>query len=215
MADAGWYPDPNDAAAERWWDGNAWTTATRPATAPGYPPPAAPTQPDAGQPWMGPPAGYAPGWAGATAPMGTSWGKRAAAYLIDVAIAGVPMAVAYVVGIVLALAGSDSGALVALAALLIAVAALWSIGFNIYNLIIVQGRTGQSYGKRYLKIRLVGDQTGQPIGAGSVLVRYLAGSAFSSFTCGIGGIVDLLFPLWEPQRKRLIDKWLHYSVVDV
>lgn len=27
----GWRPDPEDVAFERWWDGVAWTSQTRPA----------------------------------------------------------------------------------------------------------------------------------------------------------------------------------------
>ena len=37
MAQAGWYPDPSDAANLRWWDGERWTehvTAARPQDAP-------------------------------------------------------------------------------------------------------------------------------------------------------------------------------------
>ncbi len=30
---AGWYGDPNDAAQQRWWDGTAWSAATRPVPA--------------------------------------------------------------------------------------------------------------------------------------------------------------------------------------
>jgi membrane protease YdiL (CAAX protease family) len=41
MTTPGWYDDPRDPAAIRWWDGSAWTahTAHRPLTAPGYGPP--------------------------------------------------------------------------------------------------------------------------------------------------------------------------------
>ena len=28
----GWYPDPRDGSVERWWDGTAWTDATRPVS---------------------------------------------------------------------------------------------------------------------------------------------------------------------------------------
>lgn len=31
MTIAGWYPDPDNSAEIRWWDGSRWTTDTRPA----------------------------------------------------------------------------------------------------------------------------------------------------------------------------------------
>lgn len=47
---AGWYADP-DGAGERWWDGAAWTSSTRPfATPPSVPPPQPATPADAPQP---------------------------------------------------------------------------------------------------------------------------------------------------------------------
>lgn len=54
---AGWYPNPQDSAQSRWWDGHAWTdhtNATPPATVvPSMAPPAPPTapaaMPDSGQ----------------------------------------------------------------------------------------------------------------------------------------------------------------------
>lgn len=45
---AGWYPDPEDATAERWWDGAGWTDHRRPSTvAPVAPPVTAPAAPAA------------------------------------------------------------------------------------------------------------------------------------------------------------------------
>ena len=40
---ANWYPDPNSELQQRWWDGNGWTTSTRP-----LPPPAQPLPPSSG-----------------------------------------------------------------------------------------------------------------------------------------------------------------------
>ncbi len=42
---AGWYPDPSDESAQRWWDGQRWTAVTRPAGTTGPDPDPAPAQP--------------------------------------------------------------------------------------------------------------------------------------------------------------------------
>lgn len=52
---AGWYPNPENPATERWWDGTAWSDQTRPAGGALPPPPAAP--PGYGAPGYGAP-GY-------------------------------------------------------------------------------------------------------------------------------------------------------------
>ncbi len=244
MADAGWYPDPSDATAERYWDGSTWTTSTRLSTAaaapppppvgfePVYQPPTAPPyqpsqfqQPYPSQPPYPPqyqqpyPAYGAPGVPGAVVaiPMNAPIGKRIVALLIDSALAAGPLLVAYVIFIVLVgitANSSGSGVGAALAAFLVFAAILWAIGFGVYNTIIRQGRTGQSIGKAHQKLRLVRDIDLQPIGAGMAAVRYFVPALISNVTCGIYGIVDYLFPLWEPNRKRLSDKWLNFSVVE-
>ncbi len=80
MPDSGWYPDPSSPDSERYWDGNAWTTSTRPLQAtppapsyeqpsyeqpsyeqPGYGQPAAP-QPSYEQPAYGQPAAPQPSY---------------------------------------------------------------------------------------------------------------------------------------------------------
>ena len=251
MADAGWYPDPSDATAERYWDGTAWTVSTRPSTTaqdqppttPPYQQPATPPyqQPATApyQPPLGPPqfqqpygaqqpyppqyqqpypaygAASVPGTVAAI-PMNAPIGKRIVALLIDSALAAGPLVVAYVLFGVLVMATDGSGGPGAVIAILLLFAAiLWAIGFGVYNTIIRQGRTGQSIGKGHQKLRLVRDADLQPIGAGMAAVRYFVPALISNVTCGIFGIVDYLFPVWEPNRKRLSDKWLNFSVVEV
>jgi hypothetical protein len=50
---AGWYPDPSDAAAQRWWNGAQWTEHVAPAT-PVVPPVAAPVVPPVAAPVAAP-----------------------------------------------------------------------------------------------------------------------------------------------------------------
>ena len=62
MADAGWYPDPSDPTAQRYWDGSAWTEhkapapGGQPAYQPAYATPAAYGQPAYG--YVQPAYGY-------------------------------------------------------------------------------------------------------------------------------------------------------------
>lgn len=91
---AGWYPDPQDATHQRYWDGTAWTGHTAPATptAPAQPPQptppvtvptppvAVPTPPTATPAW----SPMTPG-GGLPAAAKTAWYKRKA-FLIPVGI---------------------------------------------------------------------------------------------------------------------------------
>ena len=152
----------------------------------------------------------------AAIPMNAPIGKRLVALLIDSVLAAGPLVVAYVIFVGVAATTADSnGAGAAVAGLLMLATILWSIGFGVYNTIIRQGRTGQSIGKGHQKLRLVRDTDLQPIGGGMAAVRYFVPALLSNVTCGIYGIVDYLFPLWEPNRKRLSDKWFNFSVVEV
>jgi uncharacterized RDD family membrane protein YckC len=92
--------------------------------------------------------------------------------------------------------------------IVIFVLSLGSLGWNIYNRWITGGRTGQSLGKRVTKIKLISEQTGQPIGAGNAFLRdivhYLDGIAY----------VGYLWPLWDEKRQTFADKLMRTIVVD-
>lgn len=72
--------------------------------------------------------------------------------------------------------------------------ALWNFGFQ-------QGRTGSSLGKGVLKFKVVGQNTGQPVGFVASVVRQVA-HAVDAVICYVG----FLFPLWDDKRQTLADK---------
>jgi uncharacterized RDD family membrane protein YckC len=84
---------------------------------------------------------------------------------------------------------------------------LVAIAFWIYNRCVLAGR-GQSLGKRAMNIKLVSEETGQPIGTLMAFVRDIC-HILDSFVCYIGW----LFPLWDAKRQTFADKIMRTVVV--
>jgi uncharacterized RDD family membrane protein YckC len=63
------------------------------------------------------------------------------------------------------------------------------------------GPTGQTVGKRLMRIRVVDDNTGRPIGRGRAGVRHL-GRIVSALPLFLG----YLWMLWDPQKQAWHDK---------
>lgn len=167
---------------------------SNPPPPPGFSPPPGSNPP--------PPAGYQAYQPGAASVGATpaNFGQRAIAYLIDVAlvipiliVGGILFAVSDVLGLIVMILGT--------------------LAYVIYNLYYLQGTTGQSIGKKQQQIKLVRDSDGQPVGGGMAFLRYLLAGAISNFTCGIYGLLDYLWPLWDNDKKRLTDKILKFAVV--
>jgi len=78
---------------------------------------------------------------------------------------------------------------------------LVSLGIWIYNRSIMMGRTGQSWGKQVLNLRLVRMADGQPMGGGMCFVRDLA-HILDAIPCYVG----FLFPIWDARRQTFSDK---------
>jgi len=72
----------------------------------------------------------------------------------------------------------------------------WSI-----EILIRQGSSGQTVGKQALGLKLVGADTGQPIGAGKTFLRQLT-HILDGAACYIG----YLWPLWDEKRQTFADK---------
>jgi uncharacterized RDD family membrane protein YckC len=192
-------------------------------------PPTQPPPPPAGPPVTPQPTGPPPATYGGPPPGGppySEWWKRVVAAIIDGLIITIPGS------ILLALLGlgtfagaeitcdpntgvctTDAGPGVFIGFLVsMLVYAAIAIGYQVY---FNGGEKGQTVGKMAMKIRVRDDATGGPIGYGKAFLRWLVGWALGIFTCGIGLLIDLLFPLWDPKRQTLHDKAANSVVIDV
>ena len=68
------------------------------------------------------------------------------------------------------------------------------------------GKWGQTIGKRALGIRVVRSVDGGPIGYGTAAWRVVFTYLISIVTCGLGGLLDDLWILWDQRKQALHDK---------
>ncbi len=182
---AGWYyaqGDPPDT--QRYWDGTQWQGG-----------PQAVSQSASG---IG-----SGGFAGAVgSPKYANTGARFVAYLIDVAI----LIPAYIVALIIGgIAGAISDGLGVLIGGLLYLAI---VAGAIYNFIYLQGTTGQSFGKSKQGIKLVSITTGQPLGVGGAVVRYIVSAIFA-----IPCYLDHFWILFDKNNQRLSDNMLGNHVI--
>jgi hypothetical protein len=87
---------------------------------------------------------------------------------------------------------------------------LAQIGLIVYNRWVIGGRTGQTWGRKMVRIRLQSEETGEPIGIGRTIKRDFA-HIVDGFPWGIGA----LWPLWDARRQTFADKTMNTVVVNV
>jgi uncharacterized RDD family membrane protein YckC len=148
------------------------------------------------------------------------WGRRVLAYLFDTFlsfVAGIPFVIGYVqvlstyetrTGVTGEETLTRVGELPATAVPLMLVGGLIYLGFFFYNWCIRQGRTGYTFGKSVVGIKLVGERTGRPIGGGMSFVRQLA-HIVDSVICNLG----YLWPIWDRKKQTFADKIMSTLVV--
>ncbi|AGS71334.1 RDD family protein [Streptomyces collinus] len=160
-----------------------------PQQQPGYPqaPQGVPPQQGYGYPQQPGYPGYPQqgGYGYGVQPPYANWGQRFLGTLVD----GLVFLVPYILVIV----GRNNAALSAIGGLAIIAVAIWQL--------IQEGRTGQTIGKKALGIRLVKEETGQPLGVGMAFVRRLA-HFLDSLACYLGW----LWPAWDSKRQTFADK---------
>jgi uncharacterized RDD family membrane protein YckC len=161
---------------------------------PGYGPPPAP----AAGGYVADPPGYYMGRVLA------NWPQRVGAYLIDDLIAGIPAFLALIL-----FSGSTADETASAGAVLVSsLLYLLSLGIWIYNRAILMGRTGQSWGKQVLKLRLVRMADGQPMGGGMAFLRDLL-HILDALLCYLG----FLWPIWDARRQCLFSDKIMNTVV--
>jgi uncharacterized RDD family membrane protein YckC len=133
-----------------------------------------------------------PGYGNVPAPDYANWAQRVGAYLIDYA----PIFVLLVIDI--AVHNVPLGFLISLI----------SLGIWLYNRWLQAGKTGQSWGKKALGLKLVSESTGEPIGPGMAFARDIC-HILDSLACFIGW----LFPLWDAKRQTFADKIISTIVI--
>ncbi|MCC8245392.1 RDD family protein [Saccharothrix luteola] len=129
------------------------------------------------------------------------WGSRAVGALIDYVAPGV------IVGILAGIGAATGDPTLYL--ILMGVGYVGLLGFMIYNSWYLAGTTGQSMGKKVAKIKLIKEETGQPIGFGNAFVRHLC-HFVDSLPCYAGWFA----PLWEAKKQTWADKILGTIVVN-
>jgi uncharacterized RDD family membrane protein YckC len=222
-------PPGSSAGREPSWGGHE---PPPPSSAPGggsYPPPPIPPAPGGGSyPAPPPPSGgYAPPPPGpAIRALPTEsyapWLGRALAFIIDI----LPYVVVHGIGTGILLATQQSacvadvtqytvnqycttqdstiGVLAQWLSTLVGLAYLvWDYGYR-------QGTTGSSIGKSVMKITVVSEVTGQPLGFGMSVLRQIA-HFVDALICFIG----FLLPLWDSKRQTLADKIMTTVVLPI
>jgi uncharacterized RDD family membrane protein YckC len=164
-------------------------------------PPAAPILPGAGQHVL------------------ASWSSRVAATLIDLALLLLgAVAIVGLFALVFVTGDVTAGTVSVLVGALVAVFAL-TVAVLLYPPLAMARWDGRTLGKRLCGIRVV-RVSGEPMDLGSAFLREVAIKWIgivvvgSSFTFGLAPLVDVLWPLWDGERRAVHDILARTLVVE-
>ena len=142
----------------------------------------------------------------------SSWGRRAAAALLDGLFALLlvgPLLI--VLAVVLYASMDERDAETAINLLFSGIFLLFALLY--YSLTMRRaGHNGQTWGKQILGIRVI-KESGEPFTAGSAIVREVLVKNILMWLCFIVGILDYLSPLWDDRNQAWHDKIVNTLVV--
>lgn len=202
---------------------------TTPPPPPGYgTPPGAPAYSTPGGPGYGAPGGMPPGYQAYGTMSGVQpvgFGSRLGGYLLDGLLYGLLALVFIGPAVALGVAAFDGcysvdrGDTTELicppgepdGALLGGAIAIGIIGYLGVAFVYIRalGRSGQTWGRKIVGIKVVGSATGEPIGFGRALGRVLFAGFISAQVCYLG----YLWMLWDSQKQTWHDKVVNSVVV--
>ena len=189
------------------------------------PPPGPPPGPPATAPVGGPPPAPVAGQpVDAQGRVLAHWWKRLVAAIVDGVILGI---VQTILGAILGGAldfttdptfnpetGQIDGGSGFIAGLLLGNLVIFALGIA-YYVFFHGSEKGQTPGKMVMKIQVRDEATGGRVSYGKAALRYIVQLLLAVLTCGIGGLIDGLFPLWDPKRQAIHDKAANTLVIDL
>jgi len=186
-----------------------WTNSVPPPPPP--PPPGSPTT-IAPRPTPGsiPPPGYAT-YSGPYAQASTagipfaSWGRRVVAAIIDAVVVGLPTLLLLAAFGLYDYSETNSDGLSSRRWSMSPGGALVTLGIGALYYGILIGLRGQTVGKMVMHIRVCDLTNGSTIGLGRGLARWAIQLPLA-LPCGIGTLLDVLWPLWDERKQAIHDK---------
>ena len=140
-----------------------------------------------------------------------NYAKRAIAYIVDFLFVVVPFFVCLIVSLIMI----TEKAVRPLSFVLVIASFIWLIGAGIWNNVFRQSKTGQTFGKSRQNIQLVNAKTGLTPGIGIIFIRFIVSYPLNALTFGLFTLVDFLFPAFDKQKQRVVDKICSTMVIDV
>jgi uncharacterized RDD family membrane protein YckC len=146
------------------------------------------------------------------APGYAPWSFRVLAFLLDTAVLVIPLVVGQVVVV---LAGGDflsgrAGGVSGVALAVYWMGALATLALALWDVVVRQGRTGQTLGKSWLRVRVVRGDDGSLLGAPMTAMR-----AVAHIVDAIPLFLGFLWPLWDRRGQTFADKIVGTVVINV
>jgi len=160
----------------------------------------------------------APLWAAGTKVVFATWWQRAGALIVDLFVTVGPTILVLTIVDAAMVPGSidpftnEIDSRTRSIAMFVALMLCYVVFFSAYFALSNGGDIGATLGKRLLKIRVADQYDGNPIGQGRAFLRWVLMGAFWVLVY-IPGLLNLLWPLWDPQKQAWHDKLANSVVV--